>query len=89
MRRKAPPEWVKNAVFHREQGRCATCKTDLTGLLGIVTDDQYDHMIPLARGGLNDVTNVQLLCQSCNSAKAERITAPSDIYPRLVPKAPR
>lgn len=86
LRRKSPPEWVKHAVLHREQGCCAICKADLTGLMKIVTEDQYDHMVPLALGGLNDVTNIQLLCESCNRAKSNTITAPSDLYARLVPR---
>jgi 5-methylcytosine-specific restriction endonuclease McrA len=77
---------VKRAVYHREQGRCATCKSDLSGLLRTVSDDQYDHIIPLACGGLNDVTNIQLLCENCNSAKSDNIIAPSGVYPRLIPK---
>jgi 5-methylcytosine-specific restriction endonuclease McrA len=31
-----------------------------------------DHIIPLARGGLHDITNAQMICKSCNSSKCAK-----------------
>lgn len=31
-----------------------------------------DHVVPLARGGTNDLANLQVLCKRCNSAKGAR-----------------
>jgi 5-methylcytosine-specific restriction endonuclease McrA len=32
-----------------------------------------DHIIPVSRGGTNDVDNLRLLCRSCNSKKGARL----------------
>ena len=39
---------------------------------GATTDLTVDHIVPLARGGLNSTDNMQTLCRSCNSAKRDR-----------------
>ena len=36
---------------------------------GIDTTLSIDHVIPLARGGRNEIDNAQILCRSCNSSK--------------------
>jgi 5-methylcytosine-specific restriction endonuclease McrA len=69
LKRKPPPPWARRAVFFREHGRCAACCRDLTGLLDALSASHFDHIVPLAHGGLNDVSNLQLLCQRCNGRK--------------------
>jgi 5-methylcytosine-specific restriction endonuclease McrA len=53
------------ALYERQKGKCACCSTDL---------DKYhrDHIVPLSRGGTNDIANIQLLCPSCNTAKGAK-----------------
>ena len=80
--RKAPPAWARRAVFFREHGRCAHCRTDLSRLIDALPARDFDHIIPLAAGGLNDVTNLQLLCTSCNRSKGKKTVAPATHYRR-------
>jgi len=73
------PQWMKRGVFYRDKGRCQICGKDLTGLLKPNNDKNFDHIIPLERGGSNDPTNFQLTCESCNSKKGDRNCDTKDI----------
>lgn len=68
LQRHRPPQWAQRAVFFRDRGRCVLCDKDLSGLTNLDNVENYDHMVPLARFGLNDVSNLQLLCAECNRA---------------------
>jgi len=56
---------VRQRVWQRYGGRCAECSAD--------TYLEFDHIIPVAKGGGNSDTNVQLLCRKCNLAKSDHI----------------
>lgn len=62
-----PPE-VRKYVFQRDKYQCQSCgKTKLETQLTI------DHIIPLARGGSNDISNLHTLCLICNQKKTDNI----------------
>ena len=53
--------------IHRlQKGKCAMCRISLRNRY------EVDHINPLARGGSNDASNLQLLCKPCNASKAAR-----------------
>lgn len=64
-RRERLPDDVRLFVWERDGGRCVRCERD--------DDLQFDHVIPVARGGGNAVENIQILCGACNRAKADRL----------------
>ena len=80
LKRAHMPQWVRRAVYFRDRGRCVMCQTDLSGILSMWSEDNFDHMVPLASGGLNDVTNIQLLCATCNQRKADGASVTSGTY---------
>ena len=59
------PENVRVEVWRRDQGRCASC--------GSRENLEYDHIVPVSRGGSNTARNVELLCEVCNRSKGDRI----------------
>ncbi len=63
-RQHTEEEWT--ALVIRYKDRCAGCKKKrkLT----------RDHIIPLSKGGTDDITNIQPLCLPCNSAKRDNRT---------------
>lgn len=85
LRRIAVPAFVRDAVYHRDQGECRSCKKAIDRMLRPEDKERYDHIVPLATGGANDVTNLQLLCEACNVSKSDRAVAASPIYRRMYP----
>ena len=63
--RKPIPKDVKMYVWQRDQGRCVEC--------GSKERLEYDHIIPVSKGGSNTDRNIQLLCEYCNRSKGSSI----------------
>jgi len=52
---------VRVAVWRRDEGKCQKC--------GSREKLEYDHIIPVSKGGSNTERNIQLLCEHCNRSK--------------------
>ena len=70
--RHNPPTWLKKGVFHRDRGICQSCGRNLDNVFQNAEDSNYDHIIPLSKGGSNDPSNYQLMCEHCNKSKNAR-----------------
>lgn len=80
LKRKYIPKWIQKTIFFRDRGQCVLCKSDISGVVCIGNIKNFDHIVPLSNGGLNDVTNIQLLCASCNNKKRDHNSCTSDVY---------
>ena len=68
-KRKSVSKRMRNHVFIRDAHACQNpdCFYEGTELLTI------DHIIPVSKGGTNDVSNLQTLCFNCNQKKGAEI----------------
>lgn len=77
---RVPFPWsVKKFLLKETQGRCAHCGV----ILDRYTNLSVDHVIPLNKGGTNDIQNLTVLCEDCNSTKSDMILPPVVWYPYL------
>ena len=56
---------VQVFVWNRDGGKCVKC--------GSQENLEYDHIIPISKGGSNTARNIQLLCEKCNHSKGANI----------------
>jgi HAMP domain-containing protein len=64
-RRDRIPESVQRFIWQRDGGRCVRC--------GSQERLEFDHIIPVSRGGATTERNLQLLCEVCNREKSNLI----------------
>jgi ribosomal protein S25 len=64
-RRETITQDVMDKVWNRDGGKCVIC--------GSQEKLEFDHIIPFSKGGANTYRNIQLLCESCNRKKSDKI----------------
>jgi hypothetical protein len=64
-RRRAIPERVRHEVWRRDEACCVDC--------GSRERLEFDHNIPISKGGSNTARNIELRCEICNGRKGARI----------------
>jgi hypothetical protein len=63
---RAPiPERVRHEVWRRDGGACVDC--------GSRERLEYDHIVPVSRGGANTARNIELRCEPCNRKKGAKV----------------
>jgi 5-methylcytosine-specific restriction endonuclease McrA len=62
--RKSISQGLRRSVYERDEYGCVTCQAR--------KDLSVDHIIPVVKGGTNDLDNLQTLCRSCNSKKGTK-----------------
>ena len=63
--REPIPEDVQVLVWNRDGGKCVRCGSNISL--------EFDHIIPLSKGGSNTARNIQLLCEKCNRSKGAKV----------------
>jgi hypothetical protein len=59
------PSEVRIRIWLRDGAKCKRC--------GAKENLEFDHIIPVAKGGSNTESNIELLCKLCNRRKLDRI----------------
>lgn len=67
----------RSAVYTKTEGHCAIC-----GKFVPYTEFTVDHIVPLAKGGSNDLSNLQCACGVCNRIKQDIL--PEELMQKLV-----
>jgi 5-methylcytosine-specific restriction endonuclease McrA len=76
------PTRIKEILRSRDRGKCAACGVDIVQELR--EEGHIDHMFALARGGCNDLVNLQLLCSECNLKKLDRAKTATTSVPQYL-----
>ncbi|MFN0019156.1 MAG: HNH endonuclease [Pirellulaceae bacterium] len=71
--------WYRELIYERDENRCQHCGT---------SNDEHenplyhlDHICPISRGGRTELSNLQLLCETCNLVKGQKS---EDDFPREI-----
>lgn len=79
--RRAVAESTKKRVAASQRWQCSACKELLPSTF------QVDHIMPLAVGGSNEVSNLTAMCPGCHAEKTQdehvRVDAYRDIMKQL------
>ena len=76
-KRESIPEEVRIYVWRRDNGFCVNCESK--------EKLEYDHIIPVSKGGGQTWTNVVCACVECNGRKGERSPADAGPIPQTSP----
>ena len=82
-RHAKPVKFSRVNIYARDGYRCQYC-----GGRCSVSELTYDHVVPRARGGRTEWTNVVTACEPCNLSKGHRLPRDSGVWPLHPPYQP-
>ena len=65
IKRRYINEKLRKAVWDRDGAKCVKC--------GSTTNLGFDHIIPIRKGGKNNLKNLRILCGTCNKSKKNEL----------------
>lgn len=66
--KKTLPKGIRHEVLKRDDFRCVEC-----GATNKQSPLQVDHIIPLSKGGTDELDNLRTLCNTCNISKSDLV----------------
>jgi 5-methylcytosine-specific restriction endonuclease McrA len=63
---------IRWLVLQRDQFRCVKCGQAASSTVSL----EVDHIVPVAKGGLDTIENLQALCNRCNCGKTDTTSEP-------------
>ncbi len=67
--RREIPLKVRHEVFRRAENRCQQCGKSAADAVKL----EVDHIMPVSKGGSDNISNLQVLCFDCNRGKSDRV----------------
>jgi 5-methylcytosine-specific restriction enzyme A len=74
-KRNPIPAAVRQYVFERDRFQCQNCGR--SSLHDATVKLNIDHIIAVANGGSDDLSNLQTLCDRCNQQKSKHYSLPA------------
>lgn len=59
---------VRHAMWERQQGRCFYCEREVA-----LEHAEFDHIVPVSKGGKNGQYNLVIACVACNRQKGNAL----------------
>jgi 5-methylcytosine-specific restriction endonuclease McrA len=70
--KKTLPKGIRHEVLKRDDFRCVEC-----GATNKQTPLQIDHILPISKGGTDELDNLRTLCNICNISKSDLVHSSS------------
>lgn len=75
-KRKVYSKTTRRMIYLKANGKCELCGRNL-----LIDSFTIDHIQPLSKGGLDDISNLACVCEACNTMKGSCL--PDDFLIRI------